>query len=168
MSTNKNLKELVRSGAFREDLYYKVLGLPINIPSLKDRRSDILILARQFANAYCRANGMNLFRFSKDAQDKLLQYNWPGNVRELKAVTELACVLANGEEILADDIRYEDTSASEDILSTERPLRDYTAYIIEYFLGKYEGDIPRVAEILDIGKSTIYRMIKNNEIKNIK
>ena len=168
VSTNKNLKELVRSGAFREDLYYKVLGLPINIPSLKDRRSDILILARQFANAYCRANGMNLFRFSKDAQDKLLQYNWPGNVRELKAVTELACVLANGEEILADDIRYEDTSASEDILSTERPLRDYTAYIIEYFLGKYEGDIPRVAEILDIGKSTIYRMIKNNEIKNIK
>jgi two-component system response regulator AtoC len=168
VSTNKNLKELVRTGAFREDLYYKVLGLPINIPALKDRRSDILVLARQFANAYCRANGMDLFRFEKEAQEKLLHYNWPGNVRELKAVIELACVLANDEYILADDIRYEDTSASEDILSTERPLREYTAHIIEYFLGKYEGDIPRVADILDIGKSTIYRMIKNNEIKNIK
>jgi two-component system response regulator AtoC len=168
VSTNKNLKELVRTGAFREDLYYKVLGLPINIPALKDRRSDILVLARQFANAYCRANGMDLFRFEKEAQEKLLQYNWPGNVRELKAVIELACVLATGDQIIADDISYEDTSASEDILSTERPLREYTAHIIEYFLGKYEGDIPRVADILDIGKSTIYRMIKNNEIKNIK
>ena len=167
VSTNRDLKELVRTGAFREDLYYKILGLPIQVPALKDRRADVLVLARKFTNSFCRANEMNILRFDAATDEKLLNYNWPGNIRELKAVVELACVMSNGDTIMSGDIRYEDTSPSEDLLSKERPLRDYTAHIIEYFLGKYEGDIPRVASVLDIGKSSIYRMIKNGEIKNI-
>lgn len=163
-STNKNMKELVKTGAFREDLYFRLLGLPIHIPSLKDRRGDILVFARDFANTFCRSHKMNLLRFDKEAQDKLLDYNWPGNVRELMAVVELACVMAEGEYIKAEDIRYEETSPSDDLLSKERSLREYTSMIIEYFLQKYEGDIPKVASVLEIGKSTIYRMLKNNEI----
>lgn len=164
-ATHRNMKELVKVGSFREDLYYRTLGLPIHLPSLKDRRGDILVFARQFANAFCRSHKMDLLRFDKEAQEKLLDYNWPGNIRELMAVVELACVMAEGEYIRAEDIRYEETSASDDILSKERSLREYTSMIIEYFLQKYEGDIPKVADVLDIGKSTIYRMIKNKEIK---
>jgi two-component system response regulator AtoC len=167
-STNKDLKELVRLGAFREDLYYLLVGMPIIIPSLKDRRADILLLAAKFKKSFCRKNEMDVLRFDKAAQEKLLHYNWPGNVRELKAIVELACTMADEEYINEEDIRFEETSPNQDLLSKERSLKEYDAMIVEYFLNKYESDIPRVANILDIGKSTIYRMIKNNEIKNPK
>lgn len=167
-STNKDLKELVRSGAFREDLYYMLVGMPIIVPSLRDRRSDILLLASKFKNAFCRKNEMDLLRIDKAAQEKLLDYNWPGNVRELKAIVELACTMAEEEYINAEDIRFEETSPNQDLLSKERSLKEYDAMIVEYFLNKYEADIPKVAGVLDIGKSTIYRMIKNQEIKNPK
>ena len=167
-STNKDLKELVRTGAFREDLYYLLVGMPIIIPSLRDRRADILLLATKFKNSCCRKNEMDLLRIDKPAQEKLLDYNWPGNVRELKAIVELACTMADGEYINPDDIRFEETSPNQDLLSKERSLKEYDAMIVEYFLNKYESDIPKVAGVLDIGKSTIYRMIKNKEIKNQK
>ena len=167
-STNKDLKELVRTGAFREDLYYMLVGMPIIVPALRDRRSDILLLASKFKNAFCRKNEMDLLRIDKAAQEKLLDYNWPGNVRELKAIVELACTMAEGEYINTEDIRFEETSPNQDLLSKERSLKEYDAMIVEYFLNKYEADIPKVASVLDIGKSTIYRMIKNQEIKNPK
>jgi transcriptional regulator with PAS, ATPase and Fis domain len=76
--------------------------------------------------------------------------------------------MAEGEFIQADDIRFEEASITQDLLSKERSLKEYDAMIIEYFMSKYESDIPKVAEVLEIGKSTIYRMIKNKEIKNPK
>jgi len=89
--------ELSIKKALREDLYYLLIGLPIIVPSLKDRRADILLLATKFINSFCRKNEMNLLRFYKSAQEKLLDYNWPGNVRELKAIVELACTMADGD-----------------------------------------------------------------------
>lgn len=167
-STTKDLKELVRTGGFREDLYYLLVGMPIVVPPLRDRRSDILLFASKFKNLFCRKNEIDLLRIDKAAQEKLLDYNWPGNVRELKAIVELACTMAEGEYINAEDIRFEEASLNQDLLSKERSLKEYDAMIVEYFLKKYEADIPKVAGVLDIGKSTIYRMIKNQEIRKPK
>lgn len=163
-ATNRNLAKEVEKGNFREDLYYRLLGLPIEIPPLRYRGNDILILAKFFVDDFCKENSMPKLDISAKAQEKLLKYPFPGNVRELKAVMELACVLTNTESIEEDHITYNSTNAKSDFLLDEDTLQGYVQKIIKYYLQKYNNNVMVVAKKLDIGKSTIYRMIKNNEI----
>ncbi|MGB0432613.1 MAG: sigma 54-interacting transcriptional regulator, partial [Bacteroidia bacterium] len=163
-ATHRDLKGEVEKGSFREDLYYRLLGLPIHLPPLRDRDNDVLILAKFFTDEFCKANGMEKVTFAQAAQKKLLEYPWPGNVRELKAVVELCSVMCNDNIIEEEDISFHNTGKSTDFLMEELSLRDYTNKIIEHFLHKYDNNVVKVAEKLDMGKSTIYRMIKNGEI----
>ena len=163
-ATHRDLRAEVEKGKFREDLYYRLLGLPINLPPLRDRGNDVLILAKHFADDFCKENGMEKVTISSDAQQKLLDYPWPGNVRELKAVLELSSVMANDNIIEASDISFHNSGKSTDFLMEEMSLREYTNKIIEHFLHKYDNNVVKVADKLDMGKSTIYRMIKNGEI----
>jgi len=164
VATHKNLLEEVQKGNFREDLYYRLLGLPVTVPPLRDRTTDILLLAKYFVQQFCKENQMQALRLSSDAQKKLLKYAFPGNVRELKAIIELATVMANGEEILPEDITFNSTKSASDLLLNETSLKEYNRLIINHFLKKYDQNIVLVAQKLDIGKSTIYRMIKNGEL----
>ncbi|NRA48119.1 MAG: sigma-54-dependent Fis family transcriptional regulator, partial [Phaeodactylibacter sp.] len=100
----------------------------------------------------------------KEAKNKLLGYSFPGNVRELRAVIELAAVMADEEEgILANDIQFRSIRKEDAFLTEELTLEEYKRLIIHHFLKKYETDVIRVAEKLDIGKSTIYRMLKDEK-----
>ncbi|MBL6963833.1 MAG: sigma-54-dependent Fis family transcriptional regulator [Bacteroidetes bacterium] len=164
VATHKNLAEEVKKGNFREDLYYRLLGLPIELPPLRDRGNDILILAKFFVDEFCRENKMDKPTISHEAQEKLLKYVYPGNVRELKAIMELAAVMSNSANIEADDISFNSTRSMTDFLLEENTLRGYTQKIILHYLEKYDNNILMVAKKLDIGKSTIYRMIKTGEI----
>lgn len=164
VATNRNLAKEVEKGNFREDLYYRLLGLPIEIPPLRYRGNDILILAKFFVDDFCKENNMPKMEISGKAQDKLLKYPFPGNVRELKAVMELSCVLTNTEIIEEDHITFNSTNAKSDFLLEEDTLQGYVQKIVKYYLQKYNNNVMVVAKKLDIGKSTIYRMLKNNEI----
>lgn len=164
VATNRNLSKEVQKGNFREDLYYRLLGLPIEIPPLRYRGNDILILAKFFVDDFCKENKLDKLEISAKAQEKLLKYPFPGNVRELKAVMELACVLTNTGLIEEDHITYNSTNAKSDFLLEEDTLTGYVQKIVKYYLQKYNNNVMVVAKKLDIGKSTIYRMIKNNEI----
>lgn len=164
VATHKNLAEEVKKGTFREDLYYRLLGLPIHLPPLRDRGSDILVLAKSFIDAFTKENAMGRKTLSAAAQQKLLSHSYPGNVRELKAVVELAAVMADDSVIQAEDINLTASNMEKDFLATERSLREYTTEIIQRFLNKYDNNVLLVAEKLDIGKSTIYRMIQNKEL----
>jgi transcriptional regulator with PAS, ATPase and Fis domain len=164
VATNKNLAKEVEKGNFREDLYYRLLGLPIEIPPLRFRGNDILILAKFFVDEFCKENKMNMLQISSKAQEKLMKYPFPGNVRELKAVMELACVLTNTDIIEEDHISFNSTNAKSDFLLEEDTLQGYVQKIVKYYLQKYNNNVMVVAKKLDIGKSTIYRMLKNNEI----
>lgn len=164
VATHKNLSEEVRKGNFREDLYYRLLGLPIELPPLRERGNDILILAKHFVDEFCKENKMEKLNFTQAAQEKLLKYHFPGNVRELKAIVELAAVMTNSNTIDADDITFSSTHTMSDFLLEETTLRGYIQKIIKHYLEKYDNNIVLVAQKLDIGKSTIYRMIKNGEI----
>ncbi|PRY12037.1 DNA-binding NtrC family response regulator [Pontibacter ummariensis] len=166
VATHKNLAEEVKKGAFREDLYYRLLGLPINLPPLRDRGGDILVLAKSFMDAFAKENGMAKKPFSAGAQEKLLSHSYPGNVRELKAIVELAAVLAEGDVIQGDDINLSANNVEKDFLTPERTLKAYTADIIQHYLNKYDHNVLLVADKLGIGKSTIYRMIQNKELTN--
>ena len=164
VATNKNLAKEVQKGNFREDLYYRLLGLPIEIPPLRFRGNDILILAKYFVDEFCRENKMAKMELSSKAQEKLLKYPFPGNVRELKAVMELACVMTNSQTIEEDHITFNSTNAKSDFLLEEDSLDGYVRKIIKFYLQKYNNNVMVVAKKLDIGKSTIYRMLKNNEL----
>ena len=164
IATHKNLAEEVSKGNFREDLYYRIMGLPIELPPLRERGNDILILARHFADEFVKDNKLGAILIAGDAKEKLMRYNYPGNVRELKAIIDLAVVMSNGVDITAEDISYTSASREETFINEEKTLRQYTCSIIKYFLKKYNDDINAVADKLDIGKSTIYKMIQQKEI----
>jgi DNA-binding NtrC family response regulator len=162
-ATNKNLKEEVRKGNFREDLYYRLLGLPIELPPLRDRANDILILAWHFIENYCNENNFPLKKLSPLAQKKLMSYSFPGNIRELKSMVDLAVTLSVKEEIEPSDFAIDagDSLLSES--SDDMTLREYELKIIRATLRKYNNDIGLTAKKLDIGVSTIYRMLKEEK-----
>tara|TARA_R110002096_G_scaffold135456_2_gene287287 strand:- start:195759 stop:197105 length:1347 start_codon:yes stop_codon:yes gene_type:complete len=164
VATHRTLSEEVKAGRFREDLYYRLLGLPIELPPLRDRENDIVLLTKFFLDEFVKDNKMPKVQISPEAQKKIRSYHWPGNVRELKAVIELAAVLAEDNLIQESDINYNSTNSLENLMMEEMSLKDYTAQIISHFLNKYDQNVVKVAKKLDIGKSTIYRMIKNDEI----
>jgi DNA-binding NtrC family response regulator len=163
VATHRNLAEEVKKGNFREDLYYRLLGLPIMLPPLRERDSDAIILAKFFLREFCVENGKEQMRFSKKAQEKLLNYHYPGNVRELKSVVDLAAVLADGSEIDAEDIKFSSVIDENKITFEELTLKEYTFKIIRYMLEKYDDNVIKVAKKLDIGKSSIYRYLKEME-----
>ena len=163
-ATHKNLTDEVNKGYFRKDLFYRILGLPIELPPLRDREKDILILAKSFSNSFAKENKLNSITISREAQEKLLKYNFPGNVRELKSVIELACIMCNNSIIEPQHINFNSLKLDETYLIEEKSLKEYNIDIISFFLKRYNSNVVQVANKLNIGKSTIYNMIKVGEI----
>ena len=162
VATNKNLTQEVKNGTFRKDLYFRLLGLPIELPPLRNRENDVLLLSRYFIDDFCLKNGIKPKTISAKTQEKLLKYSFPGNVRELKALIDLACVMSAGDVIEPEDITFSATNTQEDFLADERTLEEYDLRIVKHFLDKYNGNIKLVADKLGIGKTTIYRMVKKD------
>ena len=154
-ATSKDLPEEVRNGSFREDLYYRLLGLPIVIPPLSDRENDVILLADHFLSVFCRENKIQLREFSPAARSKLMSHNYPGNVRELNAIVELAAVLSNEQLIEEEHIMFSPTHAGLDIFNMDIPLREFEIKIIRHFLEKFNNNVVLVAKKLEIGKSKI-------------
>jgi two-component system response regulator AtoC len=157
--------EEVKAKTFREDLYYRLIGLPIQLPALRERGNDILILAKHFIDLFCKENKLDKKTLSSEAQQKLLQYPFPGNVRELKSVVELAVVMADEEAILGEHITLNTSASIADLLNREMTLKEFEIQILQHYLDKYDKDVLLVAKKLDVGKSTLYRMIQNGELK---
>lgn len=164
VATNTNIAHEVQKGNFREDLYYRLLGLPMELPPLRYRGNDILILAKHFVDEFCKENTMKKLIITPAAQEKLMKYTYPGNVRELKAIMELACVMTGDDNIDDVDISFNSAATQADFLMDEDTLEGYNKKIIKFFLQKYNNNVLVVAKKLDIGKSTIYRMLKYKEI----
>jgi DNA-binding NtrC family response regulator len=165
VATHKNLLEEVKNKNFREDLYYRLIGLPIQIPALRERANDIIILAKHFVDAFCKENKMPKKTISSEAQQKLLNYSFPGNVRELKSIMDLASVMADEDSILPEHITMNTTSSISSLLSKELTLKEFEIQVIQHFLDKHDRDVLLVAKKLDVGKSTLYRMIQAGELK---
>lgn len=163
IATNKDLLEEIRKGNFRQDLYYRLYGLPIELPPLRERENDAIVLAKHFIDVFCKENNMATKTLTAEATARLLSYSFPGNIRELKSVIELAVTLADQNQITADHIvlgRGQDVL--DGILNEEHSLREYNLRIVRHFLDKYNNNIKLVAEKLDLGVATIYRMLKES------
>ncbi len=163
----------VKQGHFRQDLYYRLYGLPIELPPLRERGNDVITLAKHFIQLFCKENNLRPKILSADASNRLLLYPFPGNIRELKSIIELAVTLADRDEITSEHIVLgSGQDVLSGILSEEVSLREYDIRIVKNFLKKYNNNIKLVADKLDIGVATIYRMLKEdktvmpNEISN--
>ena len=111
-ATHKNLQQLVQQGQFRQDLYYRIHVIEVNMPPLRDRAQDILLLTQRFIEQICQEWGVTQPTLSKGAQQALLQYTFPGNVRELHNILERALTLSEGQEILAESLQLPDAHAT--------------------------------------------------------
>ena len=164
-ATHKNLTEEIKQGRFREDLFFRIVGLPIELPPLRDRGNDVIILAKFFIEEFAKNNKTKILTLHETAKTRLQKYKWPGNVRELKAVIDLACVMSDGKVIKADDLTFYEIGDHHPYASDEKTLKEYEIEIINHYLKKYNQNVVQVAEKLDIGKSKIYNMLKAGEIK---
>lgn len=164
VATNRNLLDEVKQGNFREDLYYRLIGIPVNLPPLRERQDDILLLAQYFIQNFCKENDLEPKTLNEDARIKLLNYQWPGNIRELRSVVELSVVMSTGHEITAGDLTLSaGNDMLPDLLTEEQTLREYNIRIVQSYLNKYDKDTKLVADKLGIGQTTVYRLIKESK-----
>jgi transcriptional regulator with PAS, ATPase and Fis domain len=161
-ATNRHLLEEVNAGRFRQDLYYRLRVIELKVPPLRERREDILPLARLLLAEATERLGRRVGSFSPEAADQLLRYGWPGNVRELSNAIERAVALCEGTRVELDDLPEEVRAAPPSFLpgATPRTLEDMEREYILAVLARNEGNRSRTAEQLDIGLATLYRKLK--------
>ena len=151
---------------FSEHLHDYLMRFTIRLYPLREHKSDIVLLANQFLLEFSLNEKLHIKKISNEAIDELLSYDWPGNIRELKATLQLAFVISEGKEIRKQDIRIQRESVLGEYRDFgKKTLKEYNREIIESYLAEYNNDLETVSGKLKIGKSTLYRMIKNKEIE---
>ncbi len=158
-ATNANLTTKITNGEFREDLYYRLNTIPLNIPPLHQRKDEILQIADIILKQNCQKYDFNLKKFSAEAQEQLLAYSWPGNIRELISVVERAAILSDGDEITPEALFLESRGLKEtkDIQSMEKEL-------IQEVMTSENGDIEKVSSVLGMTKANLIKKIEIYEL----
>ncbi len=158
-ATNANLTQKIKNGSFREDLYYRLNTIPLNIPPLKERKDEILQIADKILQQNCQKYSFSLKTFSREATEQLLAYNWPGNIRELISVVERAVILSETDEITSEELFLESRGfkESKDIKSMEREL-------IKEVLLSENGNIIKASEILGLSRENLVKKIEQYEL----
>jgi len=162
-ATNRPLDQFVRDTRFREDLYYRVNAFSIRLPSLRERATDIPVLAQRFLARYCAANGLPLDgkTFAREAADQLMQYHWPGNIRELESTVSRAALSSPGRVIRPQDVEFLHASEAPAETSHERlpSLADAERAHIARVLESVNWNKKQAAAVLEISRGTLYRKI---------
>ena len=161
-ATNRNLKSMVESGSFREDLYYRLNVVNIFVPPLRERIEDIPLLVDYFIKKYCTSMNRPPVAIDASALKRLEEFSFPGNVRELENMIERAIVVGNGKKITLKDLPLEKTSISSSLES----LDDLERKHIEMILNKYDWNISRAAKALKVDRVTLYNKISKYGFKN--
>jgi two-component system response regulator HydG len=161
-ATNRQLAEVAAAGAFRQDLYYRLRVIELRVPALRDRKCDILPLARVFIEQMARQMDRRIDGLTPRAADQLVRHDWPGNVRELENAMERAVALSTGSRVDLDDLPEEVRQATSPLVpaSGSRRLADIEREVILATLNSTNGNRARAAEELGIGIATLYRKLK--------
>ncbi|MBO0727459.1 MAG: sigma-54-dependent Fis family transcriptional regulator, partial [Blastocatellia bacterium] len=165
-ATNRDLENEVRSGKFREDLYWRLNVIQLNLPPLRKRPFDIPLLIEHFISRYAEASGEPALEVSAEALALLTAYSWPGNVRELENVIERAAAMARGATLLPDDLpeRLRSGAHATSVLSqareTQMTLRQLEQTYVAETLRRACGNKSRAAEMLGLDRKTLYRKIE--------
>jgi len=171
-ATNRNVRELIREGSFREDLFYRLCVFPLELPPLRERREDIPPIVEHALEKVRQETGSKVTSVSTAAMETLMDYGWPGNVRELINAVQFASVLCQGDEIqphnLPPEVRHGDADAvpvappaqKPPPATTERKRKlDWAA--VDAALAEANGNKVKAAKILGVGRATLYRFLKD-------
>ncbi len=158
-ATNQNPEELIKAGAFREDLYYRVAEITINIPPYREREEGRLILARTLLQKYCEKQKRAINGFSDDAVQAIEAYSWPGNVRELENKIKSAVIMADGKLVTAADLGLVPGEGKVPSLNLREVRADAEGKAIRVALTKSYGNISKAAELLGITRPTLYDLL---------
>ena len=172
-ATNRDLEKAIQDGTFREDLYYRLNVVTINIPPLRDRKEDISLLANHFFKKFVVINSKKIIGISGEAMDMLTDYHWPGNVRELENVIEHAVVVCKNNEITPGDLPNTVKESAREKAASHGPSSPKTLEILEKqhimeILDRNKGNISKSAKDLGIDRVTLYNKIKKYDIEKSK
>ena len=165
-ATNRNLEEMVHKGEFREDLLYRINTIHLHIPSLRERKEDILPLANRFLQQYSAQYGRSLKYFSAETEKRLLEHPWYGNIRELQHTIEKAVILSEGNEVQADSLQF---SHSQPVTSPEQKenkelpfqtLDEMECSLVKRAIDQCSGNLSQAAAQLGITRQTLYNKMK--------
>ena len=167
-ATNKDLQAEIRTGHFREDLYFRLNVIPIFVPPLRERQEDIPLLADHFMAEFSREYGRRLKRFDAGAVAVLQHYAWPGNVRELRNVIERLMIMVPGDAISAADLGFLNVAPAARVETVESASRqtlheardNFERELILRTLGEQQGNMSRTADVLGVERSNLYRKMK--------
>jgi DNA-binding NtrC family response regulator len=163
-ATNQDLRAALEQGTFREDLYYRLNVVPLNIPSLRERKQDIPFLANHFVHKLAPDTGSRVESITDAAMEKLMQYHWPGNVRELENVIERSLVMCSGTELDASDIKLENAprvrpQTENHFLPEGMSLDAYEQELIREALRRADGNKSQAARLLGLTRNALrYRL----------
>ncbi|MDH5764375.1 MAG: PEP-CTERM-box response regulator transcription factor [Gammaproteobacteria bacterium] len=164
-ATHQNLREKIEKGEFREDLFYRISEIPIEIPPLRDREGDIILLAKYFFNEYNEEQGSKLKGFSSDALLAMESYGWPGNVRELQNRIKRAVIMCDGKQITASDLELDKTSADRMNFNLTELREKVERQAILRALSYANGKVAPAAKLLGVSRPTLYDLINKLDIK---
>jgi DNA-binding NtrC family response regulator len=164
-ATHRDLGRLVAEEKFREDLYYRIRGIALVVPPLRERGSDVVLLARQLVDRIGADIGRPGVKLSAGAEKAILAHTWPGNVRELRNVLEHGVLLASRTTLEAEDLREGLAGAAPEARSARpRTLEEAERHHIEQMLRSHSWAVPRTAEVLGVSRSSLYEKIKKHGI----
>jgi DNA-binding NtrC family response regulator len=158
-ATNANLADEVAGGRFRQDLLFRLNTIEIKLPPLRDRREDIIPLAKNFLEQHAQRYRKELAGFDETARDRLMQHSYPGNVRELDHVIERAVLMSRGAQIKANDLGLT-TAAGESKSLEDMSLEEVEAFLIKKALARNNGNARKAAESLGLSRSAFYRRLQ--------
>ncbi len=158
-ATNRNLANLIADGRFREDLYYRISEITVNIPPLREREGGRLILARKLLERFAQQHKRRLRGFSADAQAAIQNHSWPGNVRELENKIKGAVIMAEGKQVTAADLGLGDKVAAPPSLNLREVRQEAETRAVRLALIQTYGNISRAAELLGITRPTLYDLM---------
>ncbi|GAA5218547.1 PEP-CTERM-box response regulator transcription factor [Corallincola platygyrae] len=163
-ATNKDLQEMVANDEFREDLFYRISEITFNLPALREREGDVVLLARSFLHSYNQELGRNILGFNDDALKAICNYSWPGNIRELQNKVKSAAIMADGKLITAEDLGL-DALAEKDMAFNLRAVREEAEKKLIFKAFSYtDYNISRSAELLGVTRPTLYSLMDKYNI----
>jgi len=161
-ATNKNLEQEIKTGSFREDLYYRLNVISLKMPPLRERKEDIPLLAEQFLNRFSQETNKPIDRISREALDEMMLYEWPGNVRELENAIERAVVVGKSRDILPE---YLPIFRTEYLVTPQsKSIQEVEKNHISQVLTDNHWNISKTSKVLGIDRSTLYSKIKRYDI----
>jgi len=158
-ATHQNLEQLIADGRFREDLYYRISEITVNIPPLRDRNGDAIVLARAILNKYAEKHNKDIRGFSAGALSAISSYAWPGNIRELENKINRAVVMADGKQLNVDDLELEDVEASDLPFNLKEVREAAESEVIIRAINYTSGNISKTADLLGVTRPTLYSLM---------